>query len=60
MINLCHNIISEDISIERILERFYNLENIHQIISKEEKEELKIYKNKRFKEIYININKIEK
>ena len=60
LINLCHNIISEDISIERILERFYNLENIHQIISKEEKEKLKNYKNKRFKEIYININKIEK
>ena len=29
LINLCHNIIIEDMSIERILERFYNLENIY-------------------------------
>ena len=60
LINLCHNIITEDLSIERILERFYNLENIYYFISNEEKETLNIIKNKRLTEIdkYIdNINK---
>ena len=49
MINLCHNIITKDICIERILERFYNLENGN--ISGEEKENLNCFKNKRDKEI---------
>ena len=37
MLNLCHNIIKEDICIERILGRFYKLENIY-IILQEKKE----------------------
>ena len=38
LINLCHNIVTEDISIERILKRFYNLEKeYHFIIHKKYK-----------------------
>jgi len=48
MINLCNDIITEDMCIERILERFYNLEKLsHNYLDiKKEKEKLKINKNK--------------
>jgi len=46
LLNLCHNIIKEDICIERILERFYKLENIYRFTRKEGK--FNIFKNKRF------------
>ena len=49
MINLCHNIISKDICIERILERFYNLENIN--FSGKEREDINCNETKRDKEI---------
>ena len=49
MINLCHNIISKDICIERILERFYNLENSN--FSGKEREDINCNKTKRDKEI---------
>ena len=51
LINLCHNIIHEDISIERILERFYNFENMYKYFSKEEKEKYKFTENNRLKEV---------
>ena len=46
LLNLCHSIITEDICIERILERFYNLENIYHFNAKKD-----IFENKRFKDI---------
>ena len=64
LINLCENIINEDMSIERILERFYNLEHIYKYFSKEKKEKFNIIEENRLKEvykyIYIFINDIKK
>ena len=51
LINICHNIIIEDMCVERILKRFYNLENIYHYISNHKKEKYQIFRNKRFKEI---------
>ena len=51
LINLCHNIVTEDMSIERILERFYNLENIYNLFSNEEKTKFKLINNNRLKEV---------
>ena len=45
MINLCNEIINEDMCIERILERFYNLEKLN-LHSDFKEEKLKINKNK--------------
>jgi len=42
LVNQCHNIIKEDICLEKIIKRIYNLENISYYYSKE-------IKNKRFK-----------
>ena len=49
MINLCNNIIREDMCIERILERFYNLEKLSHHYSDVKKEKLKINKNRGIK-----------
>ena len=49
MINFCNDIIREDICIERILERFYNLEKFTHHYSNIKKEKLKINKNKGIK-----------
>ena len=49
MINLCNDIIKEDMCIERILERFYNLEKLSHPYSDIKKEKLKISKNKGYK-----------
>jgi hypothetical protein len=49
MINLCNNIIKEDMCIERILERFYKLERLSHHYSDIKKEKLKINKNKGYK-----------
>ena len=51
LINLCHTIILQDLCIERILERFYNLEKIYQFFKGKEKEKIECIKTKRFKEI---------
>ena len=53
MINLCNDIIIEDMSIERILERFYNLEKLNHHNLNIKKEKLKINKseNKFIKDI---------
>ena len=50
-INFCNNIIRQDMSIERILERFYKLEIAYHYISNEEKRKLRHIKNKRILEI---------
>jgi len=50
-INFCYNIITKDMSIERILERFYNLEKINYYLSNEDKRKIKRIKNKKFLEI---------
>ena len=57
-INFCYNIITKDMSIERILERFYNLEKINYYLSNEEKRKLKHIKNKKFLEIDKKIDEI--
>ena len=49
MINLCNDIITEDMCIERILERFYNLEKLSHHYSDIKKEKLKINKKEGFK-----------
>ena len=46
MINLCNDIITEDMCIEKILERFYNLEKLSHHYLDIKKEKLKINKNK--------------
>ena len=51
LINLSHDIINEDLSVERILERFYNLESVSHFYLNEENNKHKIIKNKRFKEV---------
>ena len=50
-INFCNNIIKQDMSIERILERFYRLESAYHYFSNEEKRKLRHIKNKRILEI---------
>ena len=54
LINLCHSIIEEDMSVEKILERFYNFEKLYS----KEKRKIENIKNKRFKEINQYIFKI--
>ena len=51
LINLCHDIIIEDMCIENILEKFYNLGRIYRAILKEEKYNLGLYKEPKFREI---------
>ena len=51
LISLCHNIIINDMSIETIIERFYNLLNIYYSISESEKYNLGLNKVQNFKEI---------
>ena len=65
LINICYNIITKDICIERILKRLYELENIDYYLTNKNNKKLKSYKNKRFKEINkyldtINNEKIKK
>ena len=51
LIQLCHNLVIEDMSVERLLQRLYNLERIYFSFLKEEKGKIKLIKIKRFKEI---------
>jgi hypothetical protein len=46
MINLCNDIITEDMCVERILERFYNLEKLSHHYSGTKTEKIKINKNR--------------
>jgi hypothetical protein len=60
LINICHNIISEDICIERILKRLYDLDKIDYCLTNKHKEKINSFKNKRFEEIIKCIEKINK
>ena len=51
LIELCHNLVIEDMSVERILQRLYNLERIYYSFLKKEKGKIKLIKIKRFNEI---------
>ena len=51
LIELCHNIIIDDMCIENILEKFYNLGRIYKSILKEERYNLGLNKEPRFREI---------
>ena len=58
IIDLCHNIvITEDISIERIFERFYNLENAYQFVADKKNKKL-FNENEKLTEISKYINEI--
>ena len=51
LINLCHDIIIDNMCIENILEKFYNLGRIYKSILKEERYNLGLNKEPRFREI---------
>ena len=60
-IDLCHNIIIEDMSIEIILERFYNLERIYSLVLNEESidnDNCFFFKHNRYNEILKYIFKL--
>ena len=50
LINLCHSVVTDDISIERILERLFNLEKAYHYIYRRRKEKF-FSENKKIKEI---------
>ena len=55
IINLCDDIVTEDLCVERILKRLYNLERFYpDTSSNESKEEIKTYKNKIFESKKLN------
>ena len=51
LINLCHDIIIDNMCIEKILEKFYNLGRIYKSILKEERYNLGLNKEQKFREI---------
>ena len=57
LIDLCHNIVTEDISIERIFERFYNLETAYLFMTDKKNKKL-INENEKLKEISNYIDEI--
>lgn len=63
LINKCCNIINNDICVENILKKIYELENIYFILSRKKQNRVKMcqYSNKRFKEVdhLINLMHIE-
>ena len=58
LINYSHKIITEDLSVERILKRLYHLEDIGRLYSNEEEDKLNHMKNDRFNKINKYIYKI--
>ena len=57
-INYCDNIIRQDISAERMLERFYNIEKLYYYLSNKDKRKIKYIKNKKCLEIDKKISEI--
>ena len=57
LIDLCYNIVREDISIERIFERFYNLEKAYHLLSDMKNKKL-FNENRKLDEINKYINEI--
>ncbi len=60
LVNLCHDIIIEDMSIESILKRIYDLEQLYNLSSNKDEEKLTLNKNERFKEINNNTHRKKK
>lgn len=58
LINLCHNIITEDISVERILKRFYEFEGIYNFLLSDEEGNFNHFKDTRLNEINKCIDEI--
>ena len=58
LINLCHATIIQDLCVENILERFYNIEKIYHFFRNKEKGKIESLKIKRFKEIKKYIDEI--
>ena len=58
LISLCHEIITKDMCVEIILEKFYNLSRIYNSILEQEKNNLGLNKEPRFREINSIINSI--
>ena len=59
LINICHELVSEDICIERILSRLYELEKLPKFLSENGYIKLNLSKNKKFEEINEYISQIE-
>ena len=59
LINICHELVSEDICIERILSRLYELEKLPKFLSENGYIKLNLSKNKKFEEINECISQIE-
>ena len=58
LINLCHDIIIEDMCVENILEKFYNLGRIYKSFLKEESNNLGLNNEPKFRELNSIINTI--
>ena len=58
LISLCHDLITEDLCVENILEKFYNLRRIYHSISDNDKYKLGLNKEHKFREINSKINDI--
>ena len=58
LISLCHELVIEDLCVENILEKFYNLRRIYHSISDSDKNKLGLNKEPRFREINSKINDI--
>lgn len=59
LINKCHELVTEDICIERILSRLYELEKLPKFLSENGYIKLNLSKNKKFEEINECISQIE-
>ena len=58
LISLCHELIINDMCIENVLEKFYNLRRIYQTINDVDKYKLGLNQEPRFREINSKINEI--
>ena len=58
LISLCHELIIEDLCVENILEKFYNLRRIYHSISDVDKYKLGLIKEPKFRQINSKINDI--
>ena len=58
LINYCDNFIMEDLCVERILGRLYDLEKLFDLLSKNKLSKLNLHLNKKFGKIFSSINEI--
>ena len=59
LIDICHQIISEDLCIERIIERLINLEMAYNLLDKDNENNFKLIKNNRFNELINFISNLD-